>query len=95
MSIKSDRQLLVNALRKRLHPRTFAEGDVEHQILTIGRWGTCSGCPRDIPYKRPDLCQFTDRYDHHIDEALGGGEFMFDGQPATREWLESYVTSAA
>jgi hypothetical protein len=36
-------------------------------LLRFGRWGTCSGCPRDPDgFPRPDLCEFTARVDHNI-----------------------------
>ncbi len=36
-------------------------------IARNGRWGTCSGCPRNKLGKVfPERCQFTDRYDHNI-----------------------------
>lgn len=32
-----------------------------------GRWGTCSGCPRDAKgMPCPERCAFTDRHDHHL-----------------------------
>jgi hypothetical protein len=32
-----------------------------------GRWGTCVACPCDGHYNKiPELCEFTDRYDHHL-----------------------------
>lgn len=49
----------------RAHPRNH------HQrielLLRNGRWGTCSGCPRDPDGTiHPEQCQFTRRYDHNI-----------------------------
>lgn len=32
-----------------------------------GRWGTCSGCPRDSEHVAyPEFCEFTIRYDHWL-----------------------------
>lgn len=37
------------------------------QMLLNGRWGTCSGCPRDADGRpHPERCVNTDRYDHDI-----------------------------
>jgi len=36
-------------------------------IARNGRWGTCSGCPRDAKGNVfPERCEFTNRYDHNI-----------------------------
>jgi hypothetical protein len=36
-------------------------------IARNGRWGTCSGCPRDAKGTVfPERCGFTDRYDHNL-----------------------------
>lgn len=36
-------------------------------IARNGRWGTCSGCPRDLNGKVfPERCEYTGRYDHNI-----------------------------
>lgn len=38
------------------------------QFSRNGRWGTCSGCPYDgNGIVMPELCTFTDRYDHNLD----------------------------
>jgi hypothetical protein len=38
------------------------------QFMLNGRWGSCSGCPRDPDgFPRPERCANTDRYDHQID----------------------------
>jgi hypothetical protein len=36
-------------------------------LLRNGRWGTCSGCPRDaLGHAFPEECKFTNRYDHNL-----------------------------
>lgn len=40
------------------------------QLIRNGRWGTCSGCPRDnAGFAHPHLCENTERYDHYLTEA--------------------------
>jgi len=42
-------------------------GDGFVQFSRNGRWGDCSGCPRDTTGRAyPEFCQFTDRYDHML-----------------------------
>lgn len=37
------------------------------QFARNGRWGTCSGCPRDENgLILPELCEYTQRYDHNL-----------------------------
>lgn len=37
-------------------------------IARNGRWGTCSGCPREGGKVYPERCKYTDRYDHQLQD---------------------------
>jgi protein gp37 len=72
--------------------------DHHHRALLLardGRWGTCSGCPRDddgTPH--PKRCQYTDRYDHNLEDdrigwVIAGGESGTKARPSNLDWFRA------
>lgn len=51
------------SIRDTAKPRRMAK----HLVMYArnGRWGTCASCPRDGDGRElPELCEYTERYDH-------------------------------
>lgn len=74
--VMTDRELLAAYVAK-VAPHSVKEYRSGELILRNGRWGTCSGCPREKTDVYPERCDETKRYDHNIHSTKDGKFFAY------------------
>jgi hypothetical protein len=86
--VMTDRELLAAYVAKD-SPRSVKEYRSEELILRNGRWGSCSGCPRDKKTVYPERCERTDGLDHNIHSTRDGKFFAYTRELPKAKLLET------